>query len=95
VTRRPNPFYIKIDEWLLQENKVGQKVGATSANFEKLPMVNNRPCGENSPNLVTLLEILPFGGNEGTMEETTTEKMAEKVSLVDRSEKNRWPAKYF
>jgi hypothetical protein len=35
---------------------------ATSVIFKKLPKVNNRPLGENSPNLVTLLQrpILNF-----------------------------------
>jgi hypothetical protein len=31
-----------------------EKVVGHFCNFQKLPKVNNRPMGENSPNLVTL-----------------------------------------
>jgi hypothetical protein len=34
--------------------KSGTKIWATFVFFQKLPKVNNRPLGENSPNLVTL-----------------------------------------
>jgi hypothetical protein len=34
--------------------KVAEKIWATSVIFKKTPKVNNRPIGENSPNLVTL-----------------------------------------
>jgi hypothetical protein len=33
-----------------------QTIWATCVIFEKMPAVNNRPKGENLPNLVTLLE---------------------------------------
>jgi hypothetical protein len=33
---------------------VAQKICSTSVIFKKLPKVNDRPIGENSPNLVTL-----------------------------------------
>jgi hypothetical protein len=35
--------------------KVALKICATSVNFKTLSKVNNRPMGENAPNLVTLL----------------------------------------
>jgi hypothetical protein len=40
--------------------------------FEKLPKVNNRPMGENSPNLATLA-----GSNNGVEELTGDDKMYE------------------
>jgi hypothetical protein len=46
----PNPFFAKIDPQLLLAIKVAQNWGYF-VNFEKLPIVNNRPLGENSPNL--------------------------------------------
>jgi hypothetical protein len=36
------------------------KICATSVIFEPLPKVNNRPIGETSPNLVTLLAFNAF-----------------------------------
>jgi hypothetical protein len=38
--------------------KVDQNVGYLSIFSKYLPKVNNRPMGENSPNLVTLLPSL-------------------------------------
>jgi hypothetical protein len=38
---------------------VAQKIWATSVIFNKLYRVNNRPIGENSPNLVTLVIFSP------------------------------------
>jgi hypothetical protein len=40
------------------QGKSGTKIRATFVFFQKLPKVNNRPLGENSPNLVTLLVTL-------------------------------------
>jgi hypothetical protein len=39
--------------------KSSPKLRAISVIFQKLPKANNRPLGENSPNLVTLLNTNP------------------------------------
>jgi hypothetical protein len=49
----PNPFFDKINHHFTVE-KSSTKIWATSAMFEKLPNINSRPIGENSPNLVNL-----------------------------------------
>jgi hypothetical protein len=40
--------------------KSSPKMWATYASFTKLPEVNNRPLGENSPNLVSLADQGPM-----------------------------------
>jgi hypothetical protein len=61
---KPNPqfcqilyitFYVKLSQFFLQKNKKGRK---KEKNVFLMPKVNNRPTGENPPNLVTLLMYL-------------------------------------
>jgi hypothetical protein len=48
----PNLFFVKINTYIFQLKKVSQKWASFSVNLLK---VNNRPKGENFPNLVTLV----------------------------------------
>jgi hypothetical protein len=41
---------------LYQWNKSSPKLWASSVIFKKLPKEHNQPMGENSPNLVTMVE---------------------------------------
>jgi hypothetical protein len=50
----PNPFLCQNKLTFFNVKKVAEKIWATSVIFKKTPKVNNRPIGENSPNLVTL-----------------------------------------
>jgi hypothetical protein len=53
----PNPFSVNINTQLLPWKK-GAKIVLPPLEFSKInPKVNNRPRGENSPNLVTLTAI--------------------------------------
>jgi hypothetical protein len=56
--------------------KAAQKIWATSAIFKKtgLPTVNNRPIGENSPNLVTLEMMAVINKYDGVHLETGWQK---------------------
>jgi hypothetical protein len=51
----PNPFFVKINWSLLQKKRVTEKCWALSVIFKQLSTENNRPKGENWPNLITLL----------------------------------------
>jgi hypothetical protein len=51
---QPNPFLLKLIQ-NLYFGKNSPKLWATSVIFEKLPKDNNRPLGENSPTVATLL----------------------------------------
>jgi hypothetical protein len=56
---RPNSSRINVLPQLVYYFHCGKncsKIWATFEIFQRLPEVNNRPIGENSPNLVTLLE---------------------------------------
>jgi hypothetical protein len=70
----PKPIFDKINTFIIYTlGKSGTKIWATSVFFQKLPKVNNRPLGENSPNLVTLLKTdITTGANPTTSEFTTT-----------------------
>jgi hypothetical protein len=56
---QPTPFYVKINT---SSQKVSKKCGLLMQFLKKLPKVNNRPLGENSPNLVTLVTTVSERG---------------------------------
>jgi hypothetical protein len=45
---------------IYEYEKSRTKMRATSVIFKKLSLANNRPLGENSPNLVTLIDSYIF-----------------------------------
>jgi hypothetical protein len=50
----PNPFLVTINTQLYRWKTVAKVFGLLFFFFNKLPKENNRPIGENSPDLVTL-----------------------------------------
>jgi hypothetical protein len=57
----PKPIFDKINTYIIYTSgKSDTKIWATFVFFQKLSKVNNRPLGENSPNLVTLSMVHPL-----------------------------------
>jgi hypothetical protein len=76
----PNQLLPELHTLLILREKSSAKIWAAFAIFKKLPKVNTRPLGENSPNLVTLLRLSPCM--------YTTEKIA--LSFCVSREKCHW-----
>jgi hypothetical protein len=57
----PEPIFVEINTHYIVWKKVAQKYGILFFIIEKLPKVNNRPLGENSPKVVTLAVSQHFG----------------------------------
>jgi hypothetical protein len=57
---KPKTFFVKINTYKFYHGEKYQKIALFMQFSKKLPNENNRPTGENSPNLVALFEGLPL-----------------------------------